>query len=162
MCCQRFNVHFYRSGFLFTFIHIRTVQIFSMLLNHLLSKCNSNQFCYLFYFKSCFGFLNSFSYQCAAFIISLRVNDSNFHRTRYKALKIFVTAKTFIRKKKELLTNINVIFIWICVIKKYFFAIYYAADLNFSRFLCFVSCQISDLNTSISLIQSQTIFDFKT
>lgn len=101
MCRQRFNVHFYRSGFLFTFIHIRTVQIFSMLLNHLLSKCNSNQFCYLFYFKSCFGFLNSFSYQCAAFIISLRVNDSNFHRTRYKALKIFVTAKTFIRKKKN-------------------------------------------------------------
>lgn len=100
MCRQRFNVHFYRSGFLFTFIHIRTVQIFSMLLNHLLTKCNSNQFCYLFYFKSCFGFLNSFSYQCAAFIISLRVNDSNFHRTRYKALKIFVTAKTFIRKKR--------------------------------------------------------------
>lgn len=71
MCRQRFNVHFYRSGFLFTFKHIRTVQIFSMLLNHLLSKCNSNQFCYLFYFKSCFGFLNSFSYQCAELTIQI-------------------------------------------------------------------------------------------
>lgn len=100
MCRQRFDVHSYRSGFLFILTIIRTVRIFSVLLNFLLTKSNSKPFCYLFYFISCFGFFNGLSYQCAAFVVWLRVNNSNFHKTRYKALKILVTAKTFMRQKK--------------------------------------------------------------
>lgn len=144
MCRQCFNVHFYRAGFLFTFINIRTVWTFSMLLNQLLTKYNSMQFCYLFYFKSCFGVFNGFSYQCAAVVILLRVNNSNFHKTRYKALKILVIAKTFIRQKKYINKYKCNIYLFLWNQKALSLAIlFYNVDLIF-RFVHFVSCQFSD------------------